>query len=271
MKSYRFFFTEAVALYLICNSGAALAQVTAQQIMERVDARYTGDTVHRKMTMIMIDKDGDQRVRQLEMLGLFTPEIDKSVIQFLSPADIKETEFLSYNWQDPDQQDDSWLYLPSLRKVKRIPSTDKSGAFLGSDFTYADIEGNNINRYDYRLIHSDVMVDGHACWLLEEQPKLRFKNQVEEETGYSKSSIWVRKDNHVIIQRKGLFKNGEIKYYKITRLQTIDDIATEMEMQMVTTKAGNVRHRTKLITHSVKYNVEIEQGRFNPNGLGRKL
>jgi hypothetical protein len=94
--------------------------MSAYEIMKKVDQRYTGETIEQTSTLILIDKKNRKRERKLKG---FTKEVSdgtKSISFFLSPSDVKNTSYLSYNWDDPSKDNDSWLYLPSLQKTNRI-------------------------------------------------------------------------------------------------------------------------------------------------------
>ena len=120
---------------------------TAREIMELVDARDTGDNSTQDMEMILIDKNGSKRERKIRALGRDVGEDTQSIMFFLSPADVKDTGFLTYDYDADDKDDDQWLYLPALKKTKRIASNDKSGSFMGSDFSYSDMTDRKIDRF----------------------------------------------------------------------------------------------------------------------------
>ena len=92
---------------------------------------------------------------------------------FKSPGDVKGTSYMSYNWESTSKEDDSWLYLPALQKVNRIASADRSGSFMGSDFTYSDIDGFELEDFNYKLVKDSDVVDGKDCWVM--SPHLKTK------------------------------------------------------------------------------------------------
>ncbi len=241
----------------------------ALEIMKKSDERYVGDTFTRDMTMILIDKNNNKRTRKLRLTGKNSASVDKTLSVFLSPADVKNTTFMSFDWSDPSKEDNSWLYLPSLRKVKRVPASDKSGAFLGSDFTYSDIEGVEVSRYDYKILKPSVTINGAECWLIERTPKNKLRKQIIKETGYSKTNLWVRKDNYMVVQSKGWFKSNKIKYFKISEIKTIANIDTEIKMQMITTKGRKVLHKTLLLTDNNIYNLAVDDQVFTTRAMGK--
>ncbi|MDH3282599.1 MAG: outer membrane lipoprotein-sorting protein, partial [Gammaproteobacteria bacterium] len=121
------------------------------------------------MHMILRNRQGEVseraiRVRTLEVEG----DGDKSLIIFDHPADIKGTAFLSYT--HATEPDDQWLYLPALKRVKRIASANKSGPFMGSEFAYEDISSQEVEKYAYTYLR-DEEIDGQPAFVLERTPR----------------------------------------------------------------------------------------------------
>ena len=132
-------------------------ELSAFDVMKKADERYDGDTSSSEMTMILIDKRNNQRVRKIKGFTKDYGKDEKSINFFLSPADVRNTAFLTYDWDDENKEDDNWLYLPALRKIKRISSGNKKDSFMGSDFSYADMNGLEITDWQYRFVKtSDV-------------------------------------------------------------------------------------------------------------------
>lgn len=100
-----------------------------------------------KMQMTLVNAAGQKKIRTMKMKVLEGEDEDKSLMEFITPADVKGTKFLSYEHVNKD--DDQWLYLPALKRVKRIASKNKSGAFMGSEFSYEDLSAFNVKKYSY--------------------------------------------------------------------------------------------------------------------------
>jgi len=185
---------------------------------------------------------------------------------------LKTLLFLSYDWDDESKEDDSWMFLPALKKVKRIASSDKSGSFMGSDFTYNDVEGVNTKDYLYKFIKKSEMVDGHDTWLIESTPKPEIKKQVIKQTGYLKSHVWIRKDIFMLVRGKFWVKKGKkIKFMNISDLEEIDGIWTAKKIQMVTTKNGKKQHATVMKINNLIYNKGVEDEIFTTQRITRGL
>ncbi len=256
------------ACALLLASPAAAETPTGREIMERVDARDDGDNVTQDMQMILIDKRGNQRIRELRSLSQDVGEDQQSIMFFLSPADVRETGFLTYDYDGSEKDDHQWLYLPALKKTKRIASGDKSGSFMGSDFSYADMTERELDFYEYKLLQEGD-VNGHPVWIVEAIPN----NEKEiEETGYTKSIFFVRKDNDVVIRAKSWVKKGQRnKYMDVKQLEQIDGIWIPTEVHM-TTKKGNVTlHKTVLKSSNVRFNQDISENEFTVRRLEKGL
>ena len=164
-------------------------------IADESDKRDTGFTDQTaSMVMELRNRQGDVstrtiRLKTLEVIG----DGDKSMSIFDKPADIKGTAFLTYSHAiKPDEQ---WLYLPALKRVKRINSKNKSGPFMGSEFAYEDLASQEIDKYTYKFIRDEKIKtkefpDGVDCFVVERYPAY-------EHSGYTKQLAWINKDRYV--------------------------------------------------------------------------
>ncbi|MCA9509902.1 MAG: outer membrane lipoprotein-sorting protein, partial [Myxococcales bacterium] len=259
------------ALAALAPARAAVADdaaPTAREIMERVDARDDGDRSTMEMEMILIDKGGSQRVRRLRTFGRDVGEDEQSILFFLSPADVEDTGFLTYDYDDPERDDDQWLYLPALSRTKRIASSDKSGAFMGSDFSYADMTDRPVDEYAYTLV-GEGEVDGHPVWQIESVPTTE---REKDETGYEKLVQFVRKDNYVVVRSVAFVKKGKrLKYFEVEKLDRIDGIWVATEMTMTTKKGKQTLHRTVLRSSDVRFGQDLPEDLFTVRRLEKGL
>jgi hypothetical protein len=236
----------------------------AREIMTAVDEREDGDNQTSNMQMVLIDKRGKQRVRELRSFRKDKDPDELSMMFFLSPADVEDTGFLTYDFDDADRDDDQWLYLPALKKTKRIASSDKSGSFMGSDFSYADMTDRPLEKYEYQLLKEGEL-DGHPVWIIQSTP---VDDDEIDETGYTKSVQFVRKDNYVVIQAKIWVKKGKRnKYMKVEELEQIDGIWVPTVMTMTTKKGKQTLHKTILRTSDVKFGQDLDFDMFSVRGL----
>jgi outer membrane lipoprotein-sorting protein len=240
------------------------AEPSGREVMERVDARDDGDNAVQDMEMILIDKNGNERTREIRSFRRDQGEDTYSILFFLSPADVKDTGFLTYDYDEADKDDDQWLYLPALKKTKRIASGDKSGSFMGSDFTYADLTTRELDNYDYTFL-KEAEVDGHPVWIVLAVPNT--EDEIEE-TGYTKSIFFVRQDNDVVIRSKHWVEKGDReKYFEVEKLDEIDGIWVATEMQMTTKKGNRTLHKTVIKARNVRFNQDLPEDQFTVRQL----
>ncbi|MBU0681063.1 MAG: outer membrane lipoprotein-sorting protein [Proteobacteria bacterium] len=242
--------------------------LTAREIMEKVDARDDGDNITIESEMILIDKNGHERTRLLKSFIKDKGADTWRTQFFIEPADVRDTAFLTYDYYSGDKDDDQWLYLPELHKTKRIASSDKSSAFMGSDFSYADMNRRVLDEWSYELLKEDS-VDGNKVWLIEATP---VNKVVEECYGYSKSVVFIRQDIFFPVRAVHWLKEGnKIKYMEVKKLEQIDGIWVATETHMKTTKSKETTHKTILRWHNIKMNQAIDDDMFTVRRIEKGL
>lgn len=248
------------------------AELTALEVMQAVDNRDNGETSVGEYTMVLIDRRDRQRTRNLRIFSKDFGLDTKTLSLFETPADIRGTAYLNFDWADQDRDDDSWLYLPALQRVKRIASSDTSDSFMGSDFTYADINGYEIDWYNYRFINESELIDGQEVWVIEAIPKAEFQERAEDATGYSKLQTWILKDNFVQVRGQVWeLKGNKIKYFNSSEIELIDDIWTTKRLQVVSTRNGRQEHASVLQINSIEYNTDVDDDSFTTEYMPRGL
>ncbi|MBW2560599.1 MAG: outer membrane lipoprotein-sorting protein [Deltaproteobacteria bacterium] len=243
----------------------------ARAIMEKVEARDDGDNQVFDMGMVLIDKKGQERVRKIHAFSKDKGEDVLKLMFFQHPADVKDTAFLTYDYDDPDKDDDQWLYLPALRKTKRIASTDKSGSFMGSDLTYSDMTSRNLEDYDYTFYEKgrEKDVKGIKTWVIWATPRSK---DVVEETGYEKSLLFVRQDNFFVIRALHWVRDGGyLKYMDVKKLDRIDGIWVSTEMHVTKKKGKDTVHKTILKLSDVQFNQDLEFDLFTIRRMEKGL
>lgn len=261
--------TTLLALSLPLASQAAEADPRA--IMQKVYDREDGNHSVMDMEMILIDKNGEQRIRQVKSYSRDAGadgQDEEGIMFFLSPADVKNTGFLSYDYHDDAKDDDQWLYLPALKKVKRIASSDKSSNFMGTDFTYADMNERHTKNYDYKLLKEDVL-NGDKVWVIEAIP---VTEKEKEETGYTKTVSFVRQDNFVVVRALSFVEKGnKLKYMDTKKLELIDGIWVASELTMTTKKDKETLHQTIFKLTNIKFNQPQPADMFSTRRLEKGL
>ena len=204
----------ASALFICLAAPAAWAQMDGKQIIQEMKDRHESSSEYTTEVMLLVDKKGNRERRLLKSYSKKTPQgLSRHLMVFLEPANVRGTAMLT--WEQKGRDDDQWLYLPSMRKMQRIASGSKQGYFMGTDFTYGDLEPESIDDYTYTILHSEKIGD-HDCWVIEAKPLNR---KVLKKTGYGKRLLWVRKD---------IFFAPKIAFYdrrgRLVKVQTCHDL-----------------------------------------------
>ena len=173
MKKSVLFLCQCAVLF--AQSGEEVAKLAYEKI-----SGYQSSVS--KTTMILTNAQGDKNIRKLEMKKLEGENGDRSLLVFLYPNDLKDTKLLSFEVIGGD--DKQWLYLPALRRVKRISSRNKSGSFMASEFSYEDISSQNYKNYRYPEDAKIVIEDGVKYFKVLRLPK-------DKHSGYSKQVVYI--------------------------------------------------------------------------------
>ncbi len=265
MKCFAALCVCSLALLAFTSTAQAL---TGREIMEKVDARDDGDNMIANTEMILIDKKDNRRVRKMKVFNKDKGKDTWKLQFFYSPADVKDTGFLTYDYYEGGRDDDQWLYLPDLYKTKRIASSDKSSAFMGSDFSYADMTKRVLDEWTYKLL-KEGEVSGHKVWLVEALP---ISKEVENRYGYIKSVIFIRQDIFMGVRAVHWLKEGKkIKYQEMLGIEEIDGILVSTEYRMKTTKNKVALHRTIMKWSDIKYNQDLDDSLFTVRRLEKGM
>lgn len=153
------------------------------EIAQEADRRDSGFVDSKAdLTMLLKNRNGDESIRNIRISTLEVEgDGDKSMSIFDKPFDVKGTAFLSFSHKN--DSDDQWLYLPALKRVKRIASRNKSGSFMGSEFAYEDVSSQEVEKYTYKYLGEEACGD-RQCFMIERFP-------VDEYSGYTRQVAWV--------------------------------------------------------------------------------
>ena len=258
---------SALALNLMPTVSAADLP-TGQQVAENINARDEGEAVSRILTMEMTDKNGKKRLRNTRGFRKYYGDEKRTVIFYLKPKNIKDTAFLTYDYADATQDDDQWLYLPAMRKVRRISASDRGDYFLGTDFSYEDIKLEtrvSLDDYNYKTI-GEGEVDGKQCIMIE---STAVSKEVAKELGYSKQESCVDPEIWIVRQSKVWDTQGKLlKTLHFSDIRQVEDIWTVHLMQVENHKTG---HQTKFTFSDVNYNEGVKDKVFTKTSIKRGL
>jgi len=235
-------------------------------IAEQINHVDEGQLRTSHIQMTLTDRRGKERVRETKVFRKYYGEEKRTVLFYLSPRNVKNTGFLTYDYPDEKVDDDQWLYLPALRKARRISASDRGDYFLGTDLTYEDMkkEGKlNLSDYHFKTLKQEQVKDGELL-VLESTP---INAEVAEELGYGKVRIWVNPSNWVIMRAKYWDINlNELKSLKIDDVRLVDGIWTRHYLKIVNHKTG---HQTQWRVSNVDYKQDINDKLFTKNALSR--
>ncbi len=194
-------------LLLLCtvlpvNVYAETAEEKGLAIAVEADKRDTGwGDQTASMKMILRNRQGEESLRDIRNRSLEVDgDGDKALIIFDNPRDVKGTAFLSFT--HAVKPDDQWLYLPALKRVKRISSSNKSGPFMGSEFAYEDISSQEIEKYKYKFVR-DEEIDGRTTFVNERYPQYKH-------SGYTRQIAWVDKQMYQPLKVEFYDRKGEL-------------------------------------------------------------
>jgi outer membrane lipoprotein-sorting protein len=184
--------TFLLAALLALPAGGQTSDERGLEIATERDARDLGFAdFTAELTMTLRNRHGEESIRSLRSQTLEqTDDGDKSLVVFDSPADIDGTALLTFSHKTGD--DDQWLYLPALKRVKRISSSNKSGPFVGSEFAYEDISSQEVEEYTYKYLRDEV-IDGHDAFVIEQYP-------VDPKSGYTRQVAWIDKEEYRLLK-----------------------------------------------------------------------
>jgi hypothetical protein len=222
---------------------------------------YQGKDFRARVLMKLITKNGKERIREMTMLRKnFGPSggDQKYFIYFYKPADVKNMTFMVYKY--PGKDDDRWLFIPAINLIKRIAAQDKTSSFVGSDFTYEDISGRDIEDDTHEIIKEEEELNGQNCFVIKSTPKAGDMN-------YSYKLSWIIKDNFLPLKEEYYDRNGAL--YKVFTADEIKDIKNFPTVTKRTMKNIQSGHRTEVIFLETDYNIGIEDRLFSERFLKR--
>jgi hypothetical protein len=259
MMMLRLLLVTLIAL-LPLEIAAATPEEKGLAIAIEADKRDTGWVdAKADMEMVLRNKQGEESRRKLSINSLeVIGDGDKSLSVFDSPKDIKGTAFLSYT--HALTPDDQWLYLPALKRVKRIASANKSGPFVGSEFAYEDLTSQEVEKYTYKWLRDEVL-DGRPVFVIEAYPAY-------ENSGYTRQIVWIDQDMYQAVKIEFFDrKNAQLKTLVSSEYaQYLDQYWRPGRMHMVNHQTGK---STELVWKNYQFKTGLNDRDFDRNTLKR--
>lgn len=246
---------------------AFMAPVCAQNlsgrdIMQKAKDLPDGDTRYAEMELTLIKKNGDKRVRKVTSWSIDEGKDKKTLMFFTYPGDVSGTGFLTWDYDEIGKDDDKWLYLPAMKKTRRISgSSSKTDYFMGTDFTYNDMGSRNVDEDEHKLLREEER-DGQKCWVIESVP-------VDKHEIYSRKVTWIRQDCCVPVYVEFYDKLDKLhRALTISQISQVQGIWTKQRMEMKNVQTG---HSTVISVLNPQYDLKVDKSMFTVAKLEKGL
>ena len=237
---------------IIVLSSGVQAQMSGEEIIKKVDETLTSSSRESQITMTIVNENGQKRVRTIKLLS---KEEGKGLVEFLEPADVKGTSFLTV---EEKGEENMWLFLPAVGNVRRIASHMRNGSFMGTDFTYNDMSLYK-DKYKTELIKEDEFEDS-SCFFLKSVP-------TEADIQYSFMEMWVRKSDFMPLQLKFYDKaENLLKVMDNNNIEKINGHLTPREIIMENIQEGT---KTILELKEIEFNKDLPDNLFTTRNMRR--
>ncbi len=243
--------------FVFLLSTASLSALTGREIMQKASDSIEAASTHSLVNLKLIDKNNSVSTRIIEMFGKKNSKSESlSLIIFHSPASVKNTRFLSV--ENNGRGNDQWIYLPALKKVRRIAAGEGNKSFMGTDLTYDDMGARNIED-DIHNLTGEKKVDGRNCYVVESVPQNGIKSQ------YSKRVSYVDKERMVPLKMELFDKDG--KLLKIMIMGNVKNIQGHWTPLSTSMENVQEKHKTIITITKIVYDEKLPDGIFTTRFL----
>lgn len=256
----RHFTLSLIAILAVCSAQAA--GLSGRDIMQKVKNRADGDTRYATIEMTLIQKSGHKRVRKLESWAIDEGKDTKKIMFFTYPGDVKGTGFLTWDYDNPNKTDDKWLYLPAMKKTRRISGkSSKTDYFMGSDFTYNDMSTRSVDEEKHQFLREETL-GSHKCWVVQSVPN-------DKDEIYARRVTWIRQDCLMAVKVEYYDKLNKLhRQLTISNIEKVQGFWTMHLMQMINVQTG---HKTIIRMNNQKFNVKVSPNLFTVSKLEKGL
>lgn len=234
--------------------------LTAAQIIARAQEAFlgAGDDMRAHLTMRLINKGGKERLREMTMLRTDLEGGDqKYFIYFHRPGDVRDMTFMVWTYRGRD--DDRWIFVPAVKMVRRLAADDSRSSFVGSDFTYEDISGRDVEA-DTHTLRGEAPCDAATCYVVESVP-------LDGKTEYGRKVSWIDTVSFLPVKEEYYDRRGALaRVYTADEIREVDGYPTAVRRTMTDVKRG---HRTEVVFDDVAYDTGLDEGLFAERSLRR--
>ncbi|HEX9860419.1 MAG TPA: outer membrane lipoprotein-sorting protein [Nitrospirota bacterium] len=250
-------FATALGILLMASTSFA---VSAEEVMKKSQAAflYQGKDFKARVTMRLVSKGGQERIREMTMLRMNLGEPgggQKYFLYFHKPADVKDMAFMVYKY--PGRDADRWLFVPAINMVKRIAAQDKHSSFVGSDFSYEDVSGRKVED-DTHTLTKEEKLGGRDCYVIKSVPKAA-------DMDYAYKLSWLAKDDYLPLKEEYYDKRNELyRVFTADEIKVIKGFPTVTRRTMKNLQSG---HATEVTYANADYNAGISDSLFSERYL----
>jgi hypothetical protein len=248
----------AFALMVGLAIPATAAAQDARAIMEEAQRRAEVTSQHYEGLLQVFDAKGKISDKRWTFDRIGSHGASKSILKFSTPPEVNGVALLVIN--HPDRASDQWMWTPAVGRERRIALQDRSQRFFGTDFSFEDLEERDTEQFDYSIAGEEP-IDGVPCWRIESQPK---KTKVSQ---YSRSVVWIRKDNYVFAQAENFIKAELARRVRYLKVESVQGVWTARILEMTDLRR---KSRTVLTLERLQYNVPMNEQDFTLQGLRRE-
>ncbi len=228
-------------------------------IARQADERTGGyQDYEARLTMVLVSRDGKERIREMELSALASGDGERTLLVFRSPRDLSGTALLSHSRGDGD--DDQWLYLPSMKRVKRIAGAKQSGSFMGSEFAYEDISSQEVDNFTYRYAGEDL-IEGTAVEVVERFP-------AAEGSGYSRQRVYL--DRATVLPLRIEYFDRRGAHVKTLTLGGYEQHGHCWRAGIMTMENLRTSAVTRLEWSDFRFDIGLSERSFTADALGRR-
>lgn len=257
----------AGTLGLASKSDASESPMKVEDIVTKIVQVDEGNHVTRSLKMRLINKQGKERISETTIYRRTLDDEKRTLVVYNRPTNVKDTAFLTYDYQSPEHEDDQWLYLPATKKSRRISASNRGDYFLGTDFTYEDIKNEGkmeLSDYNFTLLGS-VQYEGQDVFQVRAIPK---SEKIAQELGYSRNEFLVDKSNWIIVKNDYWdIKDKPLKTIYLKDLEKIQGIWSRKKLVVINYKTG---HTTEFDFSDINYDTEVPESIFDVRALSRR-
>jgi hypothetical protein len=240
---------------------AAAQQPDASQIMNKSRDQSITGSLNATVVLTITEKGGSTRNRTISMMTKsYADGLEKRIIRFIEPADVRGTSMLVFD--NKNTSDDMWIYLPALKKTRRIVTSEKGKSFMSSEFTNADMSSPSVSDFTYKHLEKSGT---NNQWIIESIP---VNNDKADEYGFSKKISYITIDKNQVLKME--FYNFDKELFKVIEIKSIFPLSDGkfMVKNMVATNL-NTNRKSEILFSNINEGVKIDDSNFTIQNLER--